>query len=115
MIENIHELEDIKKQQETTIHKLNQTVQILQQHLETQNKEIQQYLHTIEHLSKDNAHLKTEVDKWKEEGKLTDFDLKALKEEVDKVNAAYLDSEVILESTRQELVHSNEEREKLFR
>lgn len=55
------------------------------------------------------------MDKWKEEGKLTDFDLKALKEEVDKVNAAYLDSEVILESTRQELVHSNEEREKLFR
>jgi ribosome recycling factor len=40
--------------------------------------------------------LKAEVEKEKEEGKLTDSDLKSLKEEVDKVNAAYLESESII-------------------
>jgi hypothetical protein len=44
----------------------------------------------VEELTKERHQLKGELEHWKEEGKLTDSDLKTLKEEVDKVNAAYL-------------------------
>ena len=48
------------------------------------------YQRKIEELNRDKQKFQEEVEHWKQEGKLTDTDLKILKDEVEKVNNAYL-------------------------
>lgn len=79
MIENIHELQTTKKEQEETIEQMSKDLTTLNNKYIEQSKTVQNYVRSIEDINKENNFLRVEVEKWKEEGKLTDSDLKALK------------------------------------
>lgn len=79
MIENIHELQTTKKEQEETIEQMSKDLTTLNNKYIEQSKTLQNYVRSIEDINKENNFLRVEVEKWKEEGKLTDSDLKALK------------------------------------
>ena len=89
-IENIRELQLIKQNQEDNITLLNKHLESAEKKIDNFGDLMRDYQRKIEELNRDKQKFQEEVEHWKQEGKLTDTDLKILKDEVEKVNNAYL-------------------------
>lgn len=87
MIDSIKELQEIKIAQQKNITDISRELEAAGEmikgqgrDIERQGSDIQRQANTIDNLTQENMALKAESSHWREEGNLTDSDLRTLKE-----------------------------------
>ena len=80
MIDSIKELQEIKMAQQKNITDISNELEIAGERIQGQGSDIERQANSIDKLTQENKVLKAESLHWREEGNLTDSDLRTLKE-----------------------------------